>query len=88
VIRLSALLLVLAAPAFAQSAADKAAFIAVLEANDCRMNNFGPSDSVLAGLQAAGLTPDKLRPIGQAMIESGEAVADGNFFVLKTGKCA
>ncbi|MFL4470831.1 hypothetical protein ACERZ8_13410 [Tateyamaria armeniaca] len=84
----SLLLIFAATVAGAQVDADKkAAFIAVLERNDCRMHNFSPTPDLINDIAASGLERPDVRAIGQDMMAKGEAVADGDFFVLKTGAC-
>ena len=57
--------------------AKKAAFIAVLERHDCRMNNISPREELVEDIFGSGLTREDLRPIVQDLMANGEAVRDG-----------
>ena len=72
-----------AKPAKPTPTPDRAAFIAALEANGCKMTK--AEANVL--LPKAGFTPQSSGPIVQDLIAEGLAVVDDTTFTLKTGKC-
>ncbi len=87
--RLACILMILCATAVGAQvdAGKKAAFVAVLEDHDCRMHNVLPRPEVIEGIEASGLAREDIRAIGQDMMAKGEAVAEGDYFVVKTGAC-
>lgn len=73
-----------AAPALAQSAADKQAMIAAIAAAGCRVN----SGNNAAILSSAGISEDAAAAVVQGLLDSGEAVTEGGELVLKIGGCS
>lgn len=84
IIALAVSIAAFAAPAIAQSAADKAAMVNAIAAAGCRVNA-GNNASVLS---AAGISEDAAAAVVQGLIDSGEAAIVGGDLVLKTGACS
>lgn len=76
-------IVVLAGPVLAQSAAEKDAMLGAIAAAGCRVNA-GNNASVLS---AAGISEEAASVIVQELLNSGEAEIVGGDLVLKTGPC-
>lgn len=84
ILTLAAAMAASAMPAFAQSAADKAAMISAIEAAGCRVTASNNS----AVLSSAGLSQDAAAAVVQSLLNAGQAVTEGGDLVLKTGACS
>ena len=89
VVLVAAALTGLAAPVFAADFEPerRALFVSILEANDCKMNNFQPANAILESIQENGFSRDEVRAIGTDLLDSGDAVRDGENMVLRIGAC-
>ena len=67
----------------AAPALDRAAFVALVEANGCKLSG-DEADKVL---RPAGFTPDNTNTIVQSLMEEGLATVQDGVFTLKTGNC-
>lgn len=66
----------------------RAAFVAALEAHDCRMHNFAPKASLIDAIFSAGIERADVRPIAEDLMAKGEAERQGEYLILKTGACS
>ena len=67
----------------AAPALDRAAFVALVEANGCKLTG-EQADKVL---RPAGFTPDNTNTIIQSLMDEGLASVEDGVFTLKTGNC-
>ena len=65
----------------------KARFIEILAENGCKFHNFTPDEDMVEQIFASGMSRDDVKAIAESLLQSGDAVVDGPYLVLKTGGC-